>query len=456
MTAIIQFFTSHFFGNMVYGIINNLVAFIFVWFIHAFIPYKPKYQNRKNLTRATLLMYVGLVIISYVREIPGCNAFHIFYPLVALYFVIQLIYLFTVFDGSVAMLLLLFFLEKNIEILGMAVSEALSIWLIPDYMYYYLLDNVRGVWYFNSSIAATELIVWGFCWLVIRLVRYVQRRNARLDIMAYILIPASQFILFIITMVLYADEAKTAVYDPYGVAALVLGVLGDLALFVMIRRMNENATLRAQLEATRMQQSYYTLLEEQQKQIREMQHDINNHVAVIRSLTAGAPEGTDLKQYAEEVAAPKLINLHYCRNAILNALLVNKAADCEKAGIEANFDIKLTAGTAGFDDYDLVALVSNLLDNAIAAAGAAEPKQVGLTMQTADGALSILCRNSCGKGAEGTAVNQGKMTRGNGRGIINRVVKKYGGEMETQPGDGCYTVSVMVFAKEEADEPDNG
>ena len=373
-----------------------------------------------------------------------------------MYFVIQLIYLFTVFDGSVAMLLLLFFLEKIIEILGMAVSEALSIWLIPDYMYYYLLDNVRGVWYFNSSIAATELIIVGLCWGIIRLIRYVQSRNARLGIMAYILIPASQFILFFITLVLYANETKTAIFNPYGVAALVAGMLGDLALFVMIRRMNENAALRAQLEATRMQQSYYTLLEEQQKQIREMQHDINNHVAVIRSLTAGAPEGTDLKQYAEEVAAPKLINLHYCRNAILNALLVNKAADCEKAGIEANFDIKLTAGTAGFDDYDLVALVSNLLDNAIAAAWAAEPKQVGLTMQTADGALSILCRNSCGKGAEGTAVNQGKMTRGNGRGIINRVVKKYGGEMETQPGDGCYTVSVMVFAKEEADEPDNG
>jgi two-component system sensor histidine kinase AgrC len=413
MTAIIQFFTSHFFGNMVYGIINNLITFIFVWFIHAFIPYKPKYQSRKNLTRATLLLYIGLVIISYLREVPGNNAIPIFYLL-------------------------------------MALGDILAIWLIPDYMYYYLLDNVRGVWYFNASIAASELIIMGLCWGIIRLIRYVQSRNARLDIMAYILIPASQFILFFITLVLYANETKTAIFNPYGVAALVAGMLGDLALFVMIRRMNENAALRAQLEATRMQQSYYTLLEEQQKQIREMQHDINNHVAVIRSLTAGAPEGTDLKQYAEEVAAPKLINLHYCRNAILNALLVNKAADCEKAGIEANFDIKLTAGTAGFDDYDLVALVSNLLDNAIAAAGAAEPKQVGLTMQTADGALSILCRNSCGKGAEGTAVNQGKMTRGNGRGIINRVVKKYGGEMETQPGDGCYTVSVMVFAKEEA------
>ena len=129
----------------------------------------------------------------------------------------------------------------------------------------------------------------GLCWGIIRLIRYVQSRNARLDIMAYILIPASQFILFFITLVLYANETKTAIFNPYGVAALVAGMLGDLALFVMIRRMNENAALRAQLEATRMQQSYYTLLEEQQKQIREMQHDINNHVAVIRSLTAGAP-----------------------------------------------------------------------------------------------------------------------------------------------------------------------
>ena len=68
MTAIIQFFTSHFFGNMVYGIINNLITFIFVWFIHAFIPYKPKYQSRKNLTRATLLLYIGLVSTRQQRD----------------------------------------------------------------------------------------------------------------------------------------------------------------------------------------------------------------------------------------------------------------------------------------------------------------------------------------------------------------------------------------------------
>lgn len=136
----------------------------------------------------------------------------------ALYFVFQLVYLFTVFDGSIAMRLLLFFVEKIIEILGMALGDILAIWLIPDYMYYYLLDNVRGVWYFNASIAASELIIMGLCWGIIRLIRYVQSRNARLDIMAYILIPASQFILFFITLVLYANETKTAIFNPYGVA----------------------------------------------------------------------------------------------------------------------------------------------------------------------------------------------------------------------------------------------
>ena len=448
---IVSFLTSHFFANLVYGLVNNLVVFIFVWFIHAFVPFRPKYQNRKKLVRATLLLYIGLVIISYLRVLPGFNAHPIFFALTGLYFVFQLIFLFVVFDGSIAMRLLMFFVEKIIETLGMALAQNLLVLLIPDYMFHYIKNDVRGLWYTNTNVTLAQLIVWGFCWLIIRLIRYVQRRNARLDIMAYILIPGSQFVLFIISLVLYANTANMAVYNPYGVAALVMGILGDVALFIMIRRMNENAALRAQLEATKMQQSYYALLEEQQKQIREMQHDINNHVAVIRSLTAGTVDA-ELKQYAEEVTAPKLINLHYCRNTVLNALLVNKAADCRKAGIEAEFKIQLAAGTTGFDDYDLVALVSNLLDNAIEAAGTAADKRLTLTMKLADGALSVLCRNTCGEGAGGYAANHGKMTRGNGRKIINQLVKKYNGELEVRPEEKSYTVSVMLFAGDKTEE----
>ena len=201
---------------MVYGIINNLITFIFVWFIHAFIPYKPKYQNRKNLTRATLLLYVGLVIISYLREVPGNNAIPIFYPLVALYFVFQLVYLFTVFDGSIAMRLLLFFVEKIIEILGMALGDILAIWLIPDYMYYYLLDNVRGVWYFNASIAASELIVVGLCWVVHPAGTVCAEPQCPLG--HHGVYPDPRFAVYsvFITLVLYANETKTAILTPMG------------------------------------------------------------------------------------------------------------------------------------------------------------------------------------------------------------------------------------------------
>ena len=447
---LIQFFTSHFFANTMYGLINNLVAFIFVWFIHAFIPFKPKYQNRKNIVRATLLMYAALVAISYLREIPGFNARPIFLALTLLYFAVQLVYLFVVFDGSIAMRLLMFFFEKIIEVLCMSLGDAMAVWFIPDFMYHYVLDDTRGVWYFNASILTSEIIIFGFCWVAVRLIRLVQNRNARLDILAFILIPASQFILFFISMVLYTRVISTAVYNPYGIAALVLGILGDLALFVMVRRMNENAELRARLDATKMQQSYYALLEEQQKQIREMQHDINNHAAVIRSLTANAPAGTDLQQYAEEITAPRLLNLHYCRNPILNALLVNKAADCRTAGIEAEFDIHLAAGTAGFDDYDLVTLISNLLDNAIEAAGAAAEKWLVLSMRAAGGTLSLRCENTCGDAAGSYAANREKMSRGHGKAIIARTVKKYHGEMTVKPEAGRYTVDTMLFAREAA------
>lgn len=441
--------------DILYVFVNNLIVFVFVWFVHAFVPYKPKYQDKKNLTRATLLLYSALAVISLLRQLPGFNAHIIFFSLTGFYFIFQITFLLVVFDGSVGMKLLIFFVEKIIETLCMALAQNLCVLLIPDFMEHYIADDTIGGWSFLGAIALSTLFIWGVCWVGVKVIRYVQRRNARLDIMAYILIPGSQFILFLITMFLYAGEVNTAFYNPYGVAALVLGVLGDLALFVTIKRMSENAELRAQLEATKMQQSYYTLLEKQQKQIREMQHDINNHVAVIRSLTANAEEGTDLKQYAEELTAPKLLHLHYCRNTILNALLVNKAADCRKAGIEAEFVIHLAAGTEGYDDYDLVALVSNLLDNAIEAAGTAENKQLALTMHLADGALSILCRNSCGADGTGSyAANQGKMTRGNGRAIINRLVKKYSGELELRPEEGSYTVSVMLFARENAVKKD--
>lgn len=441
--------------DILYVFVNNLIVFVFVWFVHAFVPYKPKYQDKKNLTRATLLLYSALAVISLLRQLPGFNAHIIFFSLTGFYFIFQITFLLVVFDGSVGMKLLIFFVEKIIETLCMALAQNLCVLLIPDFMEHYIADDTIGGWSFLGAIALSTLFIWGVCWVGVKVIRYVQRRNARLDIMAYILIPGSQFILFLITMFLYAGEVNTAFYNPYGVAALVLGVLGDLALFVTIKRMSENAELRAQLEATKMQQSYYALLEEQQKQIREMQHDINNHVAVIRSLTANAEDGTDLKQYAEELTAPKLLHLHYCRNTILNALLVNKAADCRKAGIEAEFDIHLAAGTEGYDDYDLVALVSNLLDNAIEAAGTAENKRLALTMHLADGALSILCRNSCGADGTGSyAANQGKMTRGNGRAIINRLVKKYSGELELRPEEGSYTVSVMLFARENAVKKD--
>ena len=129
---------------------------------------------------------------------------------------------------------------------------------------------------------------------------------------------------------------------------------------------------------------------------------------------------------------------------------MNKAADCRTAGIEAEFDIHLAAGTAGFDDYDLVTLISNLLDNAIEAAGAAAEKRLALSMRAAGGTLSLRCENTCGDAAGSYAANREKMSRGNGRTIVARVVKKYRGELNITPEAGRYAVDAMLFAREAA------
>ena len=67
MTAIIQFFTSHFFGNMVYGIINNIITFVFVWFIDV---YKRQLQGYHRVN--TVYLSGGVVgQVPLLQEFQG-------------------------------------------------------------------------------------------------------------------------------------------------------------------------------------------------------------------------------------------------------------------------------------------------------------------------------------------------------------------------------------------------
>ena len=143
---------------------------------------------------------------------------------------------------------------------------------------------------------------------------------------------------------------------------------------------------------------------------------------------------------------------------VLGALIMGKAAEAHERGVELTLNTAGTgsgpAGVSGLAVQDLVAILGNLLDNAIdAAAEAPAPKLVELTVETSPGALEITVEDS-GPGIDPQAVEDifrhgfstkapGPFGRGLGLALVRQAVQRLGGTMTiTSPAGALFRVTL--------------
>ncbi|MFY9634019.1 MAG: sensor histidine kinase [Cellulosimicrobium cellulans] len=143
---------------------------------------------------------------------------------------------------------------------------------------------------------------------------------------------------------------------------------------------------------------------------------------------------------------------------VLGALIMGKAAEAHERGVELTLNTAGTgsgpAGVSGLAVQDLVAILGNLLDNAIdAAAEAPAPKLVELTVEASAGALEITVEDS-GPGIDPQAVEDifrhgfstkaaGPFGRGLGLALVRQAVQRLGGTMTiTSPAGALFRVTL--------------
>lgn len=124
----------------------------------------------------------------------------------------------------------------------------------------------------------------------------------------------------------------------------------------------ENKNLRYE---NSVMKEYYDTLENQVEVVRKFHHDINKHMDVLNEML-GKMETPEVKLYSEQLEEvyQEMKPVIYCSNPIVNAVLVNKAHQCEEKHIKFTIDM-MGFETKKMKEIDLVALLSNLLDNAI-------------------------------------------------------------------------------------------
>ncbi|PVZ54961.1 sensor histidine kinase [Arthrobacter sp. H-02-3] len=193
--------------------------------------------------------------------------------------------------------------------------------------------------------------------------------------------------------------------------------------------------------------------------LRAQTHEHANRLHTIVSLMelGRAPEALDFATKDLELSQRLTDDLvGSIEEPVLGALIMGKAAEAHERGVELTLNTSGSTAVTGLAVQDLVAILGNLLDNAIdAAAEAPPPRLVELSVVTTGAALEITVEDS-GPGIDPAAVDDvfrhgfstktpGPFGRGLGLALVRQAVHRLGGTMTiTSPAGALFRVTLPV------------
>ena len=234
------------------------------------------------------------------------------------------------------------------------------------------------------------------------------------------------------------------------VLAVTLAMLALVALTAfLIARFNRALCQKAELERVELQNKLLgeavVDYEAAAEEARLARHDARHHNLAILGMAKRGDVNAIVEYLREyDLSEEGDGEPRYCANNAANSVIAAFARRARQAGVrmEATADIDSALPMAGID---IVALLANMLENALNAC-AALPEGVGreITLTTARKGrkLAISCENTCDGGVR---VVDGMPARpGVGTSSIRHVVERYGGDVLFSVHEGRFTCTVLL------------
>lgn len=246
---------------------------------------------------------------------------------------------------------------------------------------------------------------------------------------------------------------------PYIFSALCCGCIlaANLSVFYLYHILVQNDAHIRQRDIYRQQTDHYRnqleVIEESQKRIRSLRHDMKNHMLHLRAqLQQGHCEEAlqYLKEMAGELGNP---GEHVsCGNQEIDSLLNYKIQKAKQVltRVECGVHVPVELMPKSFD---INVILGNLLDNGIEAAQRSRDKWMKVVIRADKGLLLIHIANSCGevprrKGRYGFFSTKEDAGHGIGLENVRRMVERQKGSMEFGCGEGRFFVDVLLYVIE--------
>ena len=169
-----------------------------------------------------------------------------------------------------------------------------------------------------------------------------------------------------------------------------------------------------------------------QEELIKLKHDMNNFLEIIRLKDEEAYQ--ELKDKVQKYNA-----VYFCKDELLNKILVLKVSEGKKFDIEFNIHIDVTE-TLPMHSVDMISLFTNILDNAIDAAKSSKSKTINLDVAYSDNILNIALVNSCDQ----IKPKEDKIYHGKGKEIVKDILNKYNGTSNVYYANKMYSLEMTL------------
>lgn len=207
-----------------------------------------------------------------------------------------------------------------------------------------------------------------------------------------------------------------------------------------INRGAETALLAQQYEIA---QSGFENLRRHQEEVMMLRHDMKKHLTFLRQNVSdkGAVQYLDSLIGQQQALSPVVQS----RNQALDIILSAKLGEAAAKGVTVEVVQSDAPKSLPLSDTELCALMMNLLDNAIHAAGKTEKPFLRLDMHQKNGFFVFVCENAAvPEPPEKSAEKKDVMQHGLGMKIMKQIMNRHGNLMEVERLSGSCRVTVAL------------
>lgn len=216
--------------------------------------------------------------------------------------------------------------------------------------------------------------------------------------------------------------------------------------------LQENAINKIQLEKAAMETEYNTQIDEKLQQLHTLRHDMKNHLLIIDTLSSEC-KNEQIHDYickiSDELKQTQTIS---CASSTISAFLNSKKLICDDYKIK--FNLHLDFNDLYINDFTMITVLGNILDNAITAAAKVDDGYINLSIDQTDTYLAIHCENNhyekikkrnggfiSSKSSSGTDSNP---LHGLGIISITNTVEKLGGTINIDYNNSVFSIDILI------------